>query len=54
MAVAATFGTVVFSEPPQDSDCAVRQADALMYRGKQMGRGRIVQETWPEFSLDCD
>lgn len=47
-AVEATVGAVTFSEPPEDVDCAVREADALMYRGKAKGRGRILQATWPE------
>lgn len=47
-AVGATFGCVTFNEPPNDADFAVRQADALMYKGKETGRGRIVQAPWPE------
>ena len=35
------------NEPPEDGDIAVRRADALMYRGKAEGAGRILQETWP-------
>ncbi len=46
--VAATFGAVTFDEPPGDVDIAVRLADALMYRGKAEGAGRILQEAWPE------
>jgi diguanylate cyclase (GGDEF)-like protein len=46
-AVGATFGAVTFCEPPDDVDFAVRQADALMYRGKGEGRGRLLQATWP-------
>lgn len=52
--VAATFGAVTFAEPPDDVDCAVRQADDLMYRGKAMGGGHILQATWPEPGADCD
>lgn len=47
-AVSATVGAVTFTEPPEDADFAVRQADALMYRGKAEGRGRILHATWPE------
>jgi diguanylate cyclase (GGDEF)-like protein len=46
-AVGATFGAVTFAEPPENVDSAVREADALMYRGKAEGRGRIVQSTRP-------
>jgi diguanylate cyclase (GGDEF)-like protein len=44
----ATLGAVTFTEPPDDADSAVRQADALMYRGKAAGRGRVLHATWPE------
>ena len=47
-AVGATVGAVTFTEPPDTVDWAVSQADALMYRGKAEGRGRILQATWPE------
>ncbi len=46
-AVKATIGAVTFTEPPEDVDHAVREADALMYRGKTEGRGRILQADWP-------
>lgn len=46
--VGVTVGAVTFTEPPGDVDCAVRQADALMYEGKAGGGGRILQATWPE------
>ena len=46
-AVGATIGAVTFAEPPADVDVALGAADALMYRGKAEGRGRIVQATWP-------
>jgi len=46
--VATTIGAVTFTEPPEDVDRAVREADALMYRGKAEGRGRVLQATWPE------
>lgn len=52
--VGATFGAVTFSEPPDDIDYAVRQADNLMYRGKEAGRGGILQATWPESGVQCD
>jgi hypothetical protein len=39
---------VSFTEPPDDVDCAVREADALMYKGKAEGRGRLLLATWPE------
>jgi diguanylate cyclase (GGDEF)-like protein len=53
-AVGATFGAVTFSEPPDDVDAAVLRADALMYRGKAEGRGRILQATWPESGASRD
>jgi diguanylate cyclase (GGDEF)-like protein len=43
-----TLGAVTFTQPPVDVDSALRQADALMYRGKAAGRGRVMQATWPE------
>lgn len=46
-AVGVTVGVVTFIEPPEDLICAVREADALMYRGKAEGRGRILYATWP-------
>jgi diguanylate cyclase (GGDEF)-like protein len=46
--VGATLGAVSFTEPPADVDCAVREADALMYKGKGEGRGRLLLATWPE------
>ena len=46
--VGATIGAVTFNEPPEDTDSAIRLADALMYQGKGEGRGRILQSTWPE------
>lgn len=52
-AVGATFGAVTFSEPPDSVDCAVQQADALMYAGKQQGRGRIMQSIWPASAVEC-
>lgn len=45
--VGATIGAVTFAEPPSGVDVALHEADALMYRGKAEGRGRIVQATWP-------
>ena len=45
--VGATFGSVTFSQWPEDADAALRQADALMYQGKAAGRGRLLQMTWP-------
>ncbi len=45
--VGATIGAVTFGEPPETADYAVRQADALMFRGKAEGRGSILQATWP-------
>ncbi len=45
-AVGATIGAVTFAEPPSGVDVALHEADALMYRGKAEGRGRIVQATW--------
>jgi diguanylate cyclase (GGDEF)-like protein len=46
-AVAATIGAVTFIDAPESVDQALGEADALMYRGKTEGRGRILQETWP-------
>jgi diguanylate cyclase (GGDEF)-like protein len=46
----ATFGAVTFDRPPDDVESAMRMADALMYRGKSEGCGRILQETWPRSS----
>lgn len=46
-AVDATIGAVTFTRPPEGVSAAVREADALMYRGKGEGRGRILQATWP-------
>jgi diguanylate cyclase (GGDEF)-like protein len=46
-AVGATIGAVTFTRPPADVDSAVGEADALMYRGKGEGRGRILQAIWP-------
>lgn len=45
--VGATIGAVTFVEPPPSVDVALHEADALMYRGKAEGRGRIVQAPWP-------
>jgi len=44
--VGSTIGAVTFTSPPPSVDYMVRAADALMYRGKQEGRGRIVHEVW--------
>jgi len=44
--VGCTIGAVTFTSPPPSVDYMVRAADALMYRGKQEGRGRIVHEVW--------
>jgi diguanylate cyclase (GGDEF)-like protein len=52
--VGATFGVVTFSEPPPDVDSAMHQADLLMYRGKENGRGCIVQGKWHESGGACD
>ena len=52
--VGATFSSVTFTQLPDDADCALRQADALMYRGKAAGRGRILEATWPETKVDCE
>ncbi len=41
--VGVTVGAVTFFDPPADVDQIVREADALMYRGKAEGRGRILQ-----------
>lgn len=45
--VGATVGAMTFTEAPEDVNRAVHEADALMYRGKAEGRGRIVQGSWP-------
>lgn len=47
--VGATIGAVTFTDPPDNIDYAVFQADALMYKGKSEGRGRILQTSWPEY-----
>lgn len=39
--VSATIGCVMFDSAPEDADSAVGQADALMYEGKEAGRGRV-------------
>jgi len=44
--VDCTIGAVTFTSAPPSVDYMVRAADALMYRGKQEGRGRIVHEVW--------
>jgi len=44
--VGCTIGAVTFTSAPPSVDYMVRAADALMYRGKQEGRGRIVHEVW--------
>jgi diguanylate cyclase (GGDEF)-like protein len=46
--VGATLGAVTFTEPPRDADSAVREADALMYKGKAAGGGRILQTEWSD------
>lgn len=46
--VGATLGAMTFTEPPEDVAFAVHLADTLMYRAKAGGRGRILQDTWPE------
>jgi diguanylate cyclase (GGDEF)-like protein len=40
--VGATIGAAVFVTPPKDVHNAIRIADALMYEGKRLGRGRVV------------
>jgi diguanylate cyclase (GGDEF)-like protein len=52
--VGATLGAVTFCSPPDDVDSAVRLADALMYRGKAEGRGRVLQEAWPRSAGGTD
>jgi len=44
--VDCTIGAMTFTSAPPSVDYMVRAADALMYRGKQEGRGRIVHEVW--------
>ncbi len=44
--VGCTIGAVTFTVAPPSVDYMVRAADALMFRGKQEGRGRIVHEVW--------
>ncbi len=51
--VGATFGAVTFAQAPDDTDCALHQADALMYQGKRAGRGCVLQATWPDARVDC-
>ena len=50
--VGATFGSVTFTQWPEDADAALRQADALMYEGKAAGRGLLLQATWPARSRE--
>ena len=45
-AVGSTIGAVTFTAAPASVDFMVRAADALMFNGKQDGRGRIVHEVW--------
>lgn len=52
--VSATFGSVTFTQLPDDADFALREADALMYRGKAAGRGCILQATWPETRMESE
>ncbi len=47
--VGATIGAVTFTDPPDNFNYAIFQADALMYKGKSEGRGRILQTTWPVY-----
>lgn len=47
--VGATIGAVTFTDPPDNVNYAVYQADALMYKGKSEGRGRILQSSWPVY-----
>lgn len=47
--VGATIGAVTFTDPPDNVDYAVFLADALMYKGKSEGRGRILQSSWPVY-----
>lgn len=49
--VGATIGAVTFTDSPENVDYAIFLADTLMYKGKDQGRGRIVQTTWPDISL---
>ncbi len=49
--VSMTIGAATYIEAPDNVDCAIRLADTLMYRGKEQGRGCLVQATWPDF---CD
>jgi diguanylate cyclase (GGDEF)-like protein len=45
--VGCTIGAVTFTHAPESVDAMVRTADALMYRGKRAGRGRIEYGVWP-------
>lgn len=45
--VGVTVGAVTFTDPPEDVDHLVHEADALMYRGKREGGGCIIQGSWP-------
>jgi diguanylate cyclase (GGDEF)-like protein len=51
--VGVTVGAMTFTEPPDDLDCALREADELMYRGKAAGRGHLVQASWPAAGTGC-
>jgi diguanylate cyclase (GGDEF)-like protein len=46
--VGCTIGAVTFERAPESVDFMVRTADALMYRGKNAGRGRVEHAVWPE------
>lgn len=47
----ATLGVVVFEEPPESGDDAVRMADEQMYKGKALGRGSVTLAVWRRSGL---
>jgi diguanylate cyclase (GGDEF)-like protein len=44
--VSFSFGIAVYTRPPDSVEDAIRQAEALMYRVKQAGKDRALQEVF--------
>ena len=44
--VGCSAGVAVFQPPPPDADGMIRRADALMYRVKREGKGRLLVENY--------
>jgi diguanylate cyclase (GGDEF)-like protein len=49
--VGVSVGAVTFPKPPADIDLMVRQADAMMYKAKRKGKGRIEHRIVDESDL---